>query len=76
MKPIENDEEAAKIPVKTILKILKQELKENKEARLWFQLLFLGIKQKFWKPEDSLEHAVQIMKSIGKSFEEPLDYVV
>ena len=81
MKPIETNEETGKISVQEMLKILRQEalnpqLNKSKQAKFWYQLLFFGIKLKFWKPQDSLEHAIKTMKAFNESFEEKLPYVV
>lgn len=77
--------EPNKLKIETLLKMMKQEMENPKigkseEAKFWFQIFALGIKNHHWKKEDTWEHVSEILKKwkkdINKSFNEQLDYVV
>lgn len=81
----ESDKEIPKLKIKKLLKMLYQEIKnpklgKSKEAKFWLKLFTLGIKNRYWKKEDNLEHVLEILKNwaglVDESFEESLIYVI
>lgn len=75
------EKEPEKFKIQEILKMLKQEIQNPKtgnfaEACFWYAIFVNGVRKGFWKKQDSLEHVVKVMKSIGESFEERLEYVI
>jgi hypothetical protein len=69
-------EEVGKYQIKDIIKELREEAKKDKFVHDWYMFLILGLRYKFLKGEDTLEHAVEISKAFTESFEEKLPYVV